>query len=78
MLGDLCNQESFLSNLNGLLDDEKLTNENDEIARREKVQNRLSETFFHHDWDQSRRGYDALGSYKHRIIFSRENTNMES
>ena len=49
MLGDLCNQESFLSNLNGLLDDEKLTNENDEIARREKVQNRLSETFFHHD-----------------------------
>ena len=56
MLDDFCNQEYFFVNLNGLLAEEKFTNQNDEIARRKYVQNRLSGTIIDHERDQRRRG----------------------
>ena len=69
MLGDLCNQESFLSNLNGLLDDEKLTNENDDLLEG----NRFKKDYQRHSFTMTKikagGDEDALRWYKHRIIF---------
>ena len=57
MFDDFCNQEYFFVNLNGLLAEENFTNQNDDIARRKYVQNRLSSgTIIYHEGDQSRRG----------------------